>query len=197
MADETTKNVGLLGGSFNPPHVCHLLSSLYFLETTALDAVWWLPVHRHAFAKDSGLVPFADRLAMARAATAPYERIAVDPIESELSTPSYTVDTVAELRRRHPDVRFTWIIGSDIVPELPRWHRWEELRAALRFLVVGRGDGPLPSLPDGDFEVRDFRLPALSSTALREALARGDSIDEYVPASVAAYLRAHPGLYRP
>jgi nicotinate-nucleotide adenylyltransferase len=191
------RRIGLFGGSFNPPHVCHLLSSLYFLETTDLDAIWWLPVHRHAFAKDSGLAPWEARLAMAEAAVAPHPRLAVDPIEAELPGRSYTFDTVAELRRRHPGVGFTWIIGSDLLPDLPLWHRWAELREQLRFLVVGRGDGPIPPCPEGDFVVRDFRLPELSSTDLRAAIAAGEPIDAWVPGSVAAWLRAHPDTYAP
>lgn len=189
------RRIGLLGGSFNPPHVCHLLSSLYLLETTDLDAVWWLPVHRHAFAKDSTLASFEDRLALCQAATAGFERIALDPIEAELPPPSRTIDTVAALRARHPDIGFSWIVGADILDELPRWHRWSELREQVRFVVVGRGDHDFGLPPGGQFVVRPFRLPPVSSSAVRAAVAAGEPIDHLVSRAVSATIRAR-GLYR-
>lgn len=196
MADP--RSVALLGGSFNPPHICHVLLSVYLLETLPYDAVWWLPVHRHAFAKDSSLLPFEHRLAMAMAASEPYPRIAVDDIERWLDPPSYTVDTIAELRRRHPDTAFSWLIGSDILPELPRWHRWEELRELLRFVVVGRGEpvGPGDLPPGGDFVVRHFHLPDVSSSAIRAGLAAGEDVTDVVPSAVREYLLRRPELYR-
>ncbi len=196
--NQDPQRIALLGGSFNPPHVCHVLISLYLLETMDIDAVWWLPVHRHAFAKDSDLAPFEDRVAMCEAAAASYPGIRVDDIERWLSPPSYTFDTVAALRDAHPEARFSWLIGSDILPELHRWHRWEELREQLRFVVVGRGDAVEPeALPEGgDFVVRDFHLPDISSTAVREALAKGEDVSALLPRAVTAWLARRPGLYR-
>ena len=194
---ECNRRVALLGGSFNPPHICHLLLSVYLMETLPLHAVWWLPVFRHAFAKDAQLAPFADRLAMAQAAAASDPRIEVQAIESRLPSPSYTFDTLTALQREHEDTAFSFVIGSDILGELPRWHRWEELRDRLEFVVVGRGApidrDALP--PGGRFVVRDFHLPELSSSALRVALARGDDISASVPAAVLRFLRARPELY--
>lgn len=198
MTKAAPHRVALLGGSFNPPHICHVLLSLYLLETMDVDAVWWLPVHRHAFAKDSTLAPFPARHAMAEAVAANYSRIAVNDIEHRLSPPSYTFDTVAALRAEHPDTDFSWLIGSDILPELHRWHRWTELRATLRFIVIGRGepidDADLPR--GGDFVVRDFHLPDVSSTQVRRALAAGDDVTALVPRAALDWLSAHPGLYR-
>lgn len=194
---ERTRRVALLGGSFNPPHVCHLLLSIYLLETMPLDAVCWLPVFRHAFAKDAGLAPFSDRLAMAEAAAAGDPRIEVNAIESRLPSPSYTVDTLAALEREHGDTAFSFVIGGDLLPELPLWHRWEELRERLEFVVVGRGEpiDPAALPPGGRFHVRDFHLPRLSSSSLRDALRRGEDVSASVPAAVLRYLRAHPELY--
>lgn len=190
------RRIGLLGGSFNPPHVCHVLASVYWLETADLDAVWWLPVHRHAFAKDRGLAPFADRLDLARAAVAPWPRIEVDPIEASLEAPSYTIRTVEALRAAHPDCAFSWLAGADILPELPLWHRWPELRDALRFLVIGRA-GHAAEVPDGaDVVLREFPLPDVSSTAIRDALRAGEDVSTLVPAGVSALLAERPELYR-
>jgi len=190
--------VALLGGSFNPPHICHVLLSVYLLETVDFDEVWWLPVHRHAFAKDSTLRPFEHRLAMCNEVAAAYPRIKVDDIERWLEPPSYTFDTLASLRAAHKDHAFSWLIGSDILPDLHRWHRWEELAETLRFVVVGRGqpvlDEDLP--PGGDYLVRDFHLPDISSSTVRQRLADGADISALVPASVRRYLAQHEDLYR-
>jgi nicotinate-nucleotide adenylyltransferase len=198
--------VGLFGGSFNPPHVCHVLASVYVLEATQLDEVWWLPVHRHAFAKDRELASWEDRLAMCEAAAAGYPRIRVDPLESALGDRSFTVDTVAALRRAHPQTEFSFIVGSDLLLELPRWRRWEELRENVRFVVLGRGEartaagaseaGP-PSLPEGGrFQSLDFRLPDISSSEIRARLRAGLPVRDWIPAGVARYLDEHPRLYR-
>lgn len=192
------RHVGLFGGSFNPPHICHVLASRYFVDQGLVDAVWWLPVHTHAFEKDRGLAPWADRLAMAQAVAEAEAGIEVNDVERTLAPPSYTFDTVAALRTQHPQTRFSWIIGTDILADLPRWHRWEELSSLLDFLVVGRGAdrGTLPE--QGHFTRVELTLPDVSSTQLREQLASGrfERVRKAVPASVADYLRDHPGLYR-
>ena len=190
--------VGILGGSFNPPHICHLLASTYLLETTDLQEIWWLPVHRHAFDKDRELAPFAERVAMCEAVAAQVSGIRVDPIESQLGARSWTIDTVTALRSRHPGVEFSWVIGSDLLGELPLWSRWNELREVLRFLVLGRGQlVDEEALPVGGcFEVRDFQLPDVSSSQVRAALREGRETRHLVPAAVFDYLLEHPGLYR-
>ncbi len=177
--------------------MCHLLASLYLLETTDLDAVWWVPVHRHAFAKDRNLACWDHRLAMCEAVAADHPRIRVEPIERTLGARSYTVDTVAALRGRHPGVSFSWVIGTDLLPELPRWHRWSELRDLLRFIVLGRGAPIDPAaLPEGgEFVLRDFHLPDISSSAVRRARRAGEPVDALVPSAVRAYLAEHPDLY--
>ncbi len=192
------RKVGILGGSFNPPHICHLLASRYLLETTDLEEIWWLPVHRHAFDKDRSLAPFGDRVAMCEAVAEQTEGIRVDSIESELGERSWTIDTVCALRSRHPGVEFSWVIGSDLLGELHRWSRWEELRASLSFVVLGRGEEvDAVSLPAGGrFEVRDFQLPDVSSTGVRDRIRDGVDFRHLVPAAVFDYLCAHPTLYR-
>ncbi|MCP4872637.1 MAG: nicotinate (nicotinamide) nucleotide adenylyltransferase [Proteobacteria bacterium] len=189
--------IGLLGGSFNPPHLCHVRLSEYVLQSGAVDAVWWLPVHRHAFDKDASLASWDDRLAMAEAAVADHPDLHVDPIESTLAPPSYTVHTIAALRERHPEHTFVWLAGADILPELHLWHRWSELRELLEFLIVGRGDRARDAPEGARIDVRDFTLPDISSSQVRRRLAAGDraAARELVPAAVADWLDAHPDVY--
>jgi len=197
-SENPERRVGLLGGSFNPPHICHVLASLYLVETDCVDEVWWLPVHRHAFEKDRELRPFVDRVALCEAAVHDHPALTVSLVEASLGERSRTIDTVAALRGAHPQHQFTWIVGSDLLAELPSWHRWDELREQVRFLVLGRGaEVPASELPKGgDFVVRDFQLPDISSSMIRERLAQGADVSAWVPASILALLRGNPGLYR-
>jgi len=192
------RKIGVFGGSFNPPHICHLLASQYLLETTALDAIWWVPVHHHAFEKDRELASWQHRVAMCEAVVAGCPRIRVDTVEKELGERSWTIDTIGALRERNPGAEFSWIIGSDLLGELHLWSRWEELREIVRFIVLGRGVSPTSSeLPEGgSFLLRDFHLPDISSSAVRGLRGEGRDISHLVPAAVAAYIEEHPELYR-
>ncbi len=190
-------SVGLFGGSFNPPHICHLLASLYLLETTEMQSIWWLPVHRHAFEKDRDLASWEHRVAMCEAVVSEHPNLHVNRVEEELGEKSWTIDTITALRRQHPGVEFSWVIGSDLLAELPLWSRWEELRTMVRFVVLGRGEERETQLPaGGSFLVRDFHLPDISSTTVRDLLRAGRSAAHLVPAATASYLGEHPELYR-
>ena len=119
------RTTALLGGSFDPPHVCHLLISMLVLQATEAEEVWWIPCSEHAFGKP--LSPIEVRLELCELATRLVPAIQVSRAEVGLAGPSYTFDTLARLRREEPDRRFLWIAGSDLLPELPRWHRWAAL----------------------------------------------------------------------
>jgi nicotinate-nucleotide adenylyltransferase len=188
------RTTALLGGSFDPPHVCHLLISLYVLQATEAREVWWVPCAQHAFGKDSA--PFEQRLALCRTAARHVPALSVLGLERTRGGISYTIDTVTELRAAHPDRNFLWIIGSDLLDELPRWHRWDELREQVTFLVVPRGDTPLPPEPAGArLRWLPVAFPDVSSTAVREALADGGDVRGWLDGEVLAALRRE-GLYR-
>ena len=188
-----TTRVALLGGSFDPPHVCHLLISSYVRQVAAVDQVWWLPCASHAFGKRSA--PFEDRVALCELATRHRGDIRVSGVEGRLSPPSYTIDTVAALRRQHPDHEFVWIAGSDLLGELPRWHRYEELLASLRFVIVRRGEIWEEPPAGCRHEILPLRFPDLSSTEVREALEEGQGVDGLVDRAVLDAIRARR-LYR-
>ena len=117
--------VGLLGGSFNPAHEGHLHLSLRALAALRLDRVIWLVAPQNPLKPQAGMAPFARRLAQARA-LARHPRIEVSDLECRLGT-RYSVDTLARLVGRRPARHYVWLVGADIVPELPRWHRWQHL----------------------------------------------------------------------
>jgi len=177
--------VAVYGGSFNPPHVGHGLVASWVLWTRQADAVWLLPSKSHPFAKS--LAPFERRVAMCEALSALLgPRVDVCRIEEELPSPNYTFDVLTELTERHPDLRFRLVAGADVVADLPRWHRWEDLSARFDPLIVGRQGYPTPP---GTLD-----MPGVSSTAIRAALARGDAVDHLVPGTVLELAR---GLYGP
>lgn len=128
--------IGLLGGSFNPAHAGHLHVSRLALERLKLDQVWWLVSPQNPLKAQRGMAPLADRLAGARRAAAD-PRIRVGALERDLGT-RYTVDTLAAIKVRFPGLRFVWLMGADILLELPRWKRWRDVFRAVPIAVFAR-----------------------------------------------------------
>ncbi len=184
------RRIGILGGSFDPPHCGHVLLASYALSAAPIDGLLVIPTFAHAFSKRSS--PFEDRLAMCAAAFAVLDpgRIVVSDLERALPTPSYTYRTLEALAERHPDATFQLIVGSDLVGELERWTNVDRVRELASFCLVGRKGHRAdqePTLP--------LELPELSSTSLREARRAGGSIRGRVPSAVADYVESR-GLYR-
>ena len=163
--------VALFGGSFNPPHVAHQLVALYVLETQPVDELWFVPVYTHVFGKDNA--PYADRAAMCELAIQPLGlRAQVCRAEEDLAQApgfagSRTLDLVEHLIQRHPTSSFRLVIGTDILGETQKWHRWDAVVAAAPPIIVGRPGHPVP---EGS-TVTGLTMPEVSSTAIRAALA--------------------------
>ena len=177
--------VAVYGGSFNPPHVAHGMVAAWLLWTGQADEVWLVPVFRHAFEGVHGkaLAPFSTRLAWCAALAADIDpRIRVSPIESELPTPSFTIETMRALRERNPDVELRLVVGADVLPQLPKWRAWDALQAEFSPIIVGRAGHPSPE--------GTVRFPDISSTEIRRRLEAGESVQPLVTRGVAALLRA-------
>ena len=129
--------IGLLGGSFNPAHDGHLHASLTALKMLQLDYVWWLVSPGNPLKPQTGMAPFAQRLAQARKIAVPHKRIIVTGVESALGT-RYTVDTLAALQKRFPQIRFVWLMGSDNLVQFSRWRRWNKIMARMPVAVIAR-----------------------------------------------------------
>jgi nicotinate-nucleotide adenylyltransferase len=136
LGREPPRRVGLLGGSFNPAHAGHRHISLEALKRLDLDAVWWLVSPQNPLKPARGMAAFARRLAAARE-VARHPRIAVVDLEARLGT-RYTVDTLRALGERFTATRFVWLMGADILPQLPRWKRWSELFMRVPVAVFAR-----------------------------------------------------------
>jgi nicotinate-nucleotide adenylyltransferase len=130
------QRIGLLGGSFNPAHEGHRATSLAALRRLKLDRLWWLVSPQNPLKPAADMAPLAERLAGARR-LARHPRIEVTGIERELGT-SFTVDTLARLRRAYPRAQFIWLAGADILLEMHRWRRWRRLLSVVRIAVFDR-----------------------------------------------------------
>ena len=128
--------IGLLGGSFNPPHAAHRAISLFALKRLQLDRVWWLVTPGNPLKDPGHLHDLAERAAAARA-VAGHPRIDVTCLESVIGT-RYTVDTITYLRRRCSEARFVWIMGADNLAQFHRWQRWQRIAAEVPLAVVDR-----------------------------------------------------------
>lgn len=134
------ERVGLLGGSFDPPHEGHVHITRWALRRFRLDAVWWLVSPGNPL-KEHGPAPIARRMAAARdmfpAPGVPADRIEVTDIEESLET-RYTADTLAALKRIYPGVRFTWLMGADNLATFHRWEDWRWIMESFPIGVLGR-----------------------------------------------------------
>jgi nicotinate-nucleotide adenylyltransferase len=128
--------VGLLGGSFNPPHAAHRDLSLFAMKRLKLDRVWWLVTPGNPL-KDTRALPALDKRLAAARDLADHPAIQVTGIEAAIKT-RYTVDTIAVLRRRFPNVRFVWLMGADNLSQFHRWRRWEQIAQFVPIAVIDR-----------------------------------------------------------
>ena len=175
-------NVAVFGGSFNPPHVAHVLVPVLVQSTHDVDRVLVVPTFRHPFAKD--LAPYDDRVRMCELAMAGARGVDVSRVEEELGGESRTLRTLEHLAAKHPDWRLRLVVGSDILVEAPRWFGFEAIQKLAPLVVLHRAGIDAPA-------AGRVLLPEISSTQVRSAIARGawDEIEELVPRPVVAYIR--------
>ena len=128
--------IGLLGGSFNPPHVAHRAISLFAIKRLKLDRVWWLVTPGNPL-KDGGALHDLDERVEAAQLVANDPRIDVSCLESVIGT-RYTFDTVRYLRRRASGLRFVWIMGADNLAQFHRWQNWRRIASEVPIAVIDR-----------------------------------------------------------
>lgn len=179
---------GFFGGSFDPPHLGHVIGCLWALESGEIDRVLLVPVARHAFGKKQGAT-FGQRLEMCRLAVRHLgESVEVSDIENHLPGVNYTRDTLAALSGKLPGSSFRLIVGSDVAGEISKWKSVHEILRMAPLLE-------LPRPTAGETVVRPDVIPAISSSLVREAIANQDPIlPRLVGYSVRQYIQTH-GLY--
>jgi nicotinate-nucleotide adenylyltransferase len=180
-----TEEIAFFGGSFNPPHVGHLLAVAYVLAVHRVDRALIVPAFHHPFNKE--LIAFEHRAEMAALAFADVGRAEVSTIERDLGAEvSRTLDTIEALRARLGNARLRLVIGTDVLHDKHKWHRFDRIVELAPPIVIGRAG---VSHPDAPAAV----LPEVSSTAIRGALARGelDAVLPLLPWRVLEYVLAH------
>jgi nicotinate-nucleotide adenylyltransferase len=182
----SSEKVGLFGGSFDPIHHGHLILARDAMESLGLDRVIFIPanVSPHKLARP----PVAARLRceMVEAAIAGEPRFSMDACEAEREGPSFAADTVRLMQRRFQQAEFFYFIGEDNVPALHTWREIDELKKLASFVVLARGD----LAPIEGFPVISRNID-ISSTDIRNRIARGLSVRYLLPDAVCAILARH------
>ncbi len=188
--------LGLLGGTFDPPHVGHLFLAYAALEQLGLDRVVFIPARRQPLKAGAVITAAEHRLAMTRLLAAGDPRLAVDELELGREGLSFTVDTLRAYRAAHPGAELTFLMGEDTAATLGQWREPAEIASLARLVVLTRGEGAQAGLPAG---VRVERLATrridLSATEVRARVRAGLPLRGFVTDDIAGYIAAH-GLYR-
>lgn len=191
--------VGMFGGAFDPPHVAHVALARAAVEQLQLDELRVFPTG-DAWHKAQALSPAEHRLAMARIAFGALPRTVVDDRELRRPGPTYTVDTLRELKAEHPAAELFLVMGEDQAVSLTRWRDWRSIPALATICMAARSatsaDAPRV-LPD-EAGLKLLRLPEMpeSATEIRARVAAHEGIDHLVSPGVARYIDQH-SLYRP
>jgi nicotinate-nucleotide adenylyltransferase len=214
--------LGILGGTFNPIHVGHLVFAEAFRERLALDRVLFIPAAAPPHKPGQGLAPAIHRYAMVSLAVAGHPAFQACPLELARPGPSYSADTVEALAGEWPGARLFFLMGSDTFLDLPTWRTPERI-GTFATLAVGRRAGsafdpdgtavravmerlgragwrrvpptPVETLAPGDCALVETRSLPVSARAVREQLVAGESVRYLVPPTVAEYIAGHR-LYR-
>ena len=190
--------VGVFGGTFDPPHVGHLLVAGDVADTLALDRVLWVPAGTQPFKADQATSPPADRLAMTRLMALADPRFVCDAIEIERGGLSYSVDTLRSLIAREAGATWFLCVGADAFRGFSRWREPGAIVGMATVAVLARegagADSSTLAAAPGAVEVPVRRVD-VSSTEVRARVRAGRSVQGFVTEPVAAYIAAH-GLYR-
>ncbi|ALX48144.1 nicotinate-nucleotide adenylyltransferase [Lentibacillus amyloliquefaciens] len=180
------KHVGILGGTFDPPHIGHLIIAEEVRNAMSLDEIWFMPSHEPPH-KQNAVADASDRAEMTERAIAGNPYFSVQTIEVNRLGKSYTFDTMKLLKEEHPDTNFYFIIGADMVEYLPHWKHVDELMDMLTFVGVKRGGYALES----EYPVTEVDVPLIeiSSTEIKKRLTQNKSIKYMVLETVETYLK--------
>ncbi|KAB8127284.1 nicotinate-nucleotide adenylyltransferase [Gracilibacillus oryzae] len=167
------QKIGLFGGTFDPPHLGHLIMAEAAYQTLQLDEVWFIPTYQPPH-KDEAKSDGKIRLEMTKAAIKDHPAFRVNDMELTRRGKSYTIDTIHDLQKQYPAVQFYFIIGGDMVEYLPHWHKIDQLNKMVQFAGVNRPGYSIKT----EYNVEEVAMPLIdiSSTMIRERAAKGQSI---------------------
>ena len=198
------ESIGIFGGTFDPPHIAHLILAAEALAQLGLDLVLWVLTPDPPHKKDQSITPLKHRLAMLRLAIADDPHFELSRVELDRPGPHYALDTVGILTRQYPQDTLVYLMGGDSLRDLPTWHRPMDFVAACRLIGVMRRPGDTL-----DLSALEARLPGLSSKVrfvesplldiasrdIRRRIGEGLPFRYFLPPAVYNYIMSN-GLYR-
>lgn len=178
--------IGLLGGTFDPPHNGHLLIAQEVLSALALDEVWFIPSQTPPHKEGRKITSGHHRVEMVKLAIEDNPSFRLNTMEFEREGPNYTIDTMKSLRETYPSFQFHFIIGADMVEYLSKWHDIDSLVNLVQFVGVKRPGYKLAS----DYDIVEVEVPpfGVSSTLLRDRFAKGKNTKYLLPEKVRTYI---------
>ncbi len=188
------ETVGLLGGSFNPVHIGHMMLASYLSQYTVLDSVWLTLSPQNPFNK-ADLLDDKHRLAMLQIAIANDSNLKICDIELSMPRPSYSIATLDRLHELYPDKQFKWIIGSDNWLVFHKWREWQRILNDYGVIVYPRPGYPIDTITEAGATLINAPIVDLSSTFIRQGIAEGKEMNNFLPAGVFDYIQSHQ-LYR-
>lgn len=191
------RRIGIFGGAFDPPHLGHVALAQAAVDQLRLDQLLIFPTGQ-AWHKARSLSPSPHRLAMAQLAFAQVPNARVDARELQRAGPTYTVDTLRELRREHPGAQLMLVIGADQAEALHSWRESEEIARLATICIAARarpGEAlaafDASNLPQARFEPVELPPMPVSATEVRKRVAAGEQVTQLVPPGVARYIDQH------
>lgn len=185
--------VGILGGTFDPIHIGHLIAASSVYEALNLDSIVFMPAGDPWQKRDRELSTGKQRLEMVKLAIANDSRFEASDIEINRSGPTYAIDTVREWKSANPEHELFWIVGSDALSGIPSWHEWEAFVSEVTIVAVNRigQSDPVP------FEFISVEMPEvrISATELRDRFTNRLDTQYLVPKKVSDYI-SDQGLYQ-
>src|SRR5699024_5904449 len=180
------KKIGILGGTFDPPHIGHFIIADEVKHKMGLDEIWFIPTNEPPHKKRAASSN-EHRLEMLRRATEQTEYFKVNTIEMERIGRSYTIDTIDELKGKYPDALFYFIIGADMVEYLPNWKRIDELIRKIQFVGVNRPG--FAAETDYPVKMVDCPLIDISSTEIRKRVGEHLPVNFLLPKEAVEYIK--------
>jgi len=186
----TGKKTGLFFGSFNPIHIGHMVIANYMVEFSDLKEIWFIVSPHNPLKEKKSLLDDHHRLHLVRLAIGDDPRFRASDFEFHLPQPSYTIDTIVRLEEKYPERQFLLIAGTDIFPTFHKWKNYQQLLENYQFYIYNR-----PGFDAGIYQeksnIRFFEAPLMeiSSTFIRESIAKGKDMKYFLPVTVYEYIR--------
>src|SRR5690606_5524909 len=182
-----TKRVGILGGTFDPPHFGHLIIANEVLQQLNLDEIQFLPNYKPPHKLKASSTTAEQRVEMLKIAIKNNQSFSIETIEIERKGTSYTFDIMRELKRRNPEVDYYFIIGADMVESLSKWYKIDDLSQMVQFVGVSRPGYLLKS----EYPIITIEVPLIeiSSSSIRNKCEDGKSVQYFLPDKVIRYMK--------